>query len=183
MDDARSIWTIGHSNRTGEALLAMLRAHEVATVTDVRIYPRSRYNPQFNIENLGGMLRQNRLGYIHMRELGGNRQARPDSRNVALPAGTFRGYADYMETAAFQRALDRLQEAAATTRLALLCAEADPAHCHRSMIADALAAAGFQVWHICSETESALHQLRSECRLENGRPRYDGLQPSLPGLH
>lgn len=182
MDETRSIWTIGHSNRTGDALVSMLRAHAVATVADVRIYPRSRYNPQFNLENLGEMLRRHGIAYVHMRDLGGNRSPRPDSRNIALPAGSFRGYADHMETAAFQGALERLKEAAETSRIALLCAEADPAQCHRSMIADALAAAGFRIWHIRSGTESTIHQFRRECRIESGRPCYDGMQPSLPGL-
>lgn len=173
------LWTIGHSNRSGEMLVAMLRAHGVELVADVRVYPRSRYNPQFNAEALAERLLTAGIGYVHLRELGGNRQPRSDSRNLALPAGTFRGYADYMESAAFAQGIDRLAAIAGRRRTAILCAEADPLHCHRSLIADTLTAVGWQVVHILSETAATLHQLRPECRLENGKPGYRGSQLQL----
>jgi len=133
--------TIGHSNRSLADLIAMLQAHGVQTLVDVRTVPKSRYNPQFNRDALPVPLATAGIQYLHMPGLGGLRHARKDSLNTAWRNDSFRGYADYMQTAEFARSLDEL--IAIPGEVALMCAESVPWRCHRSMIADALAARGF----------------------------------------
>lgn len=141
------IYTIGHSTRTLEEFAHLLQAHAVRLIVDVRTLPRSRRVPQFNRDALAGALAARGLRYHPLAALGGLRRPRPDSVNTAWRNASFRGYADYMQTEAFRSGLKQLLELQPRP-LALLCAEAVPWRCHRSLIADALAFAGVAVAHI-----------------------------------
>ena len=169
-----TVFTIGHSTHTLAELVALLRAHGVARVIDVRTVPRSRHNPQFNREDLARDLRNRRIGYRHMKALGGLRKTRADSPNTAWRNASFRGFADYMQTDAFAAALARLIELAAQKPTAILCAEAVPWRCHRSLIADALTARGIEVRHITSRTHAGRHVLSPMARVKSGRVWYPG---------
>lgn len=168
-----TVYTIGHSTRTREALVSILRAHGVRRLVDVRSIPRSRHNPQFNREDLAKALRARRLSYRHMKELGGRRRARPDSdANAGWRSAAFRGYADYMGTEEFAEGLRRLIALAAERPTAVMCAEAVPWRCHRSLIADALTARGIVVRHLMSPASARLHALNPMARLKRGRIVY-----------
>ena len=172
-DDPRStLWTVGHSTRPIDAFLALLHAHAIGTLIDVRTVPRSRHNPQFNTDSLAQSLRDAGIAYRHMPDLGGLRKPRKDSINTGWRNESFRGYADYVQTAEFGRALDALMAVARTTGTAIMCAEAVPWRCHRSLIADALVSRGWTVRHIMTEASSDPHQLTSFARLENGHLTY-----------
>jgi uncharacterized protein (DUF488 family) len=140
-----AVSTIGHSNRAWKDFLALLRAHRVKRVIDVRSIPRSRHNPQFNREILSKKLRAARIGYVHLRKLGGLRHARRDSPNMGWRNASFRGFADYMQTAEFAAGLHRLSKLAGQKRRAIMRAEAVPWRCHRSLISDALTVRGFRL--------------------------------------
>jgi len=164
--------TVGHSNRTLGELLDLLRAHGVEMLVDVRSVPRSRHNPQFNRETLPGELAAAGIEYRHMPGLGGLRRPRPDSRNTGWRNDSFRGYADYMETAEFERSLEELMALAGGRRTAVMCAEAVPWRCHRSMIADAVAARGGEVRHILTAEKAEAHRMTGFARVEHGRVTY-----------
>ena len=132
------VFTVGHSTRPIEEFLALLKAHGVRLLVDVRTVPRSRHNPQFNQEQLRTALRGARIGYRHMKGLGGLRHPRKDSPNGAWRNASFRGFADYMQTEEFTENLGRLVELAQERQTAIMCAEAVPWRCHRSLIGDAL---------------------------------------------
>jgi len=166
------VLTIGHSTRSLEALLALLGAHGVEHLVDVRTIPRSRHNPQFNRERLAGRLRPTGIGYTHMPALGGLRHARPDSPNQGWRNASFRGFADYMQTPEFEAGLEALIKAAARARTVIMCAEAVPWRCHRSLIADALSARGIGVEHILSATRAEPHALTAFATLEGTRVTY-----------
>ena len=166
------IYTIGHSTRSLEEFLGLLRAHGIRRVVDVRTVPRSRLHPQFGIDSLPGALEAANIGYRHMKELGGWRKPRTDSPNRGLTSGGFRGYADYMLTDGFQAALGRLIEAARECPTAILCAEAVPWRCHRWLIADALTVRGVPVRHILGPRRADLHRLHPLARAEGGRIVY-----------
>ncbi len=157
----------------------MLRAHEVETLVDVRTAPRSRHNPQFNSDALPAALAAAGIGYLHMPTLGGLRHPRKDSLNLGWRNESFRGYADYMQTPEFGAALDRLIELGRARRMAIMCAEAVPWRCHRSLIADALAARGIAVEHIMSEAAARPHTVTPFARIEDGRVTYPPEQPGL----
>ena len=156
-----TVLTIGHSTRTWKAFLELLRAHRVKRVIDVRSIPRSRHNPQFNRETLPPKLRAARIGYVHLRRLGGLRHARRDSPNMGWHNTSFRGFADYMQTSEFETGLQRLIKLARQKRSAIMCAEAVPWRCHRSLIADALIVRGIRVEDIMSKKRSPAHSLTS----------------------
>ena len=137
--------TIGHSNRSIEDFIALLYANDIAKVIDVRTIPRSRHNPQFNMDTLPASLATVEIAYAHMPGLGGLRHTCVDSVNKGWRNASFRGYADYMQSAEFANNVAQLVELAQTQRYALMCAEAVPWRCHRSMIADALAIRGVRV--------------------------------------
>lgn len=160
-----TIFTIGHSTRTLDEFLAPLRAHGIRAVVDVRRFPGSRRHPRFSREALAASLRAAGIDYLHEEALGGRRSVAAGSRNGAWRNRGFRGYADYMATAAFGRALTRLEAAAAARPTAILCAEAVPWRCHRSLIADALAARGAQVLHILSGSDARPHMLNPSARV------------------
>jgi uncharacterized protein (DUF488 family) len=141
--------------------------------------PKSRYNPQFNRENLPSSLAEANIDYRHLPGLGGLRHPRKDSTNTGWRNESFRGYADYMQTPEFEQALGELLALAADRQVAVMCAESVPWRCHRSMIADALTARGIEVRHIMSATKADLHKLTSFARVEAGRVTYPP-EPSEP---
>lgn len=153
------VLTIGHSTRTLDEFIGLLRAHTVTCVVDVRTVPRSRHNPQFNKASLPLALKKAGLGYVHLPELGGLRHARPDSLNMGWRNTSFRGYADYMQTPEFGQGLEKLIRLAKEDRVAMMCAEAVPWRCHRSLIADALMVQGIRVEDIMSPTRRQVHSL------------------------
>ena len=159
MKYSTSILTIGHSTRTLDEFIALLRAHEVTRVADVRTVPRSRHNPQFNKDSLPDSLSKAGLGYVHMPGLGGLRHAHSDSLNAGWRNASFRGYADYMQTPEFEENLEKLIELAKEDRIAIMCAEAVPWRCHRSLIGDALTVRGTRTEDIMSLTRRQVHTL------------------------
>lgn len=167
-----TVLTIGHSTRSIETFIKMLQAHGVKRLVDVRTIPRSRHNPQFNREALPELLLQAGLGYTHMEELGGLRHARKDSLNMGWHNASFRGFADYMQTPEFESGLDRLIEAAKREQIAIMCAEAVPWRCHRSLIGDALEARGIAVEDIIGEHRAQTHQFTSFARVKGARVTY-----------
>ena len=153
------VLTIGHSTRTLEEFIGLLQAHAVSRVVDVRTVPRSRHNPQFNKDSLPDSLNKAGLGYVHMPGLGGLRHAKRDSPNLGWRNASFRGYADYMQTPEFAKSLEELIQLAGRDRIALMCAEAVPWRCHRSLIADALTVRGIRAEDIMSRTRRQIHTL------------------------
>jgi uncharacterized protein (DUF488 family) len=153
------VLTIGHSARPLEEILGLLQSHGVSLIVDVRKMPRSRRNPQFNQDTLPASLRAINVGYVDLPGLGGLRRRRPDSPNGGWKNASFQGYADYMQTPEFERSLQELIERARTERAALMCAEAVPWRCHRSLIADALLVRGIPVEHILSDKRTRPHTL------------------------
>ena len=169
---SHSIWTIGHSTRPIEELVGLLKRHEIQLVVDVRIIPYSRRNPQFHMATLAASLKNAGLHYHHLPALGGRRKSRPDSVNLGWRNTSFRGYADYMQTEAFEKGLKELTSREENARTAIMYAEAVPWRCHRSLIADALICRGWEVRHILSPTKADAHALTPFARLENGRLTY-----------
>ncbi len=167
-----SIWTIGHSTRPIDEFIRILQAHGIAQLVDVRTIPRSRHNPQFNLENLAGSLMAAGIQYQHMRGLGGLRHPRRDSINTGWRNASFRGYADYMQTPQFQDALQQLIELAAQAPTAIMCAEAVPWRCHRSLIADALQVREITVLDILSMAEAKPHSLTTFAKVEGTNIKY-----------
>ena len=174
---ARTVYTIGHSIRTTRELVELLRAHRVEQVVDVRTIPKSRHNPQFNRPTLSRSLHAIKIGYRHVKALGGLRHARPDSINLGWRNVSFRGFADYMRTDSFAAGLARLEQLAARRTTAIMCAEALPWRCHRSLIADALTVAGWRVRHIQSHKAARLHKRTPFLRVRSGRLLYPGESP------
>ena len=168
------IFTVGHSTRPIDEFVRLLKAHGVQRVIDVRTIPRSRHNPQFNRDQLSAALHRRRIHYRHMPGLGGLRRARPDSMNTAWRNGSFRGYADYMQTTAFEDSLEACIDLAKQERVVLMCAEAVPWRCHRSLIADALLARGIQASEITSRVRSRPHALTLFARVTGTRVTYPG---------
>ncbi len=166
------VFTVGHSTRSFEELVALLRAHGVKRLVDVRRIPRSRHNPQFNRETLSKALHHRHLNYRHMKALSGLRHASPDSINTGLRNASFRGFADYMQTPAFQEAMERLIEMATQQPTAIMCAEAVPWRCHRSLIADALIARGYEVRDIMSAASARPHILNPMARVHGPQVTY-----------
>ena len=172
------VWTIGHSTRSLDALVGLLHAHGITRVADVRRFPRSRRHPHVNAEALTRDLPAAGIAYRHLPGLGGFRRARKNSRNTAWRNASFRGYADYMETGEFSGQLDALLEEARQGPTAIMCAEAVPWRCHRSLISDALLARGVEVRHILGEAPAEAHALTAGARIEGTRVVYPG-EPDL----
>ena len=173
-----SYFTIGHSNRPLAEFTAMLHGHGIRQVVDVRTAPGSRRNPQFMKAALATSLDAQGIAYFHMPSLGGFRKPHADSPNAAWRNLSFRGYADYMATAEFSSALDELTRLVGGVSTALLCSEAVPWRCHRSLIADALTVRGFPVEHIMSETKTKRHTLAPFARVEGDHITYPPLSVS-----
>jgi uncharacterized protein (DUF488 family) len=171
------LFTIGHSNRSFDDFVAMLKAYKIELLADIRTVPKSRHNPQFNRETLAVSLPEAGMAYTHIKDLGGLRHPRPDSVNLAWQNPSFRGYADYMQTPAFEIALGELVRLADQRRVVIMCAEAVPWRCHRSLVADALLARGIPVEHIMSVTSTKPHKLTPFAAIENAKVTYPGLFP------
>jgi uncharacterized protein (DUF488 family) len=169
-----TIYTIGHSTHPLDEFIAMLRAHGIQRVIDIRTIPKSRHNPQFNSEELARKLHSARIGYVHLKKLGGLRHARRDSANTGWRNASFRGYADYMQTPEFEEGLERAIALAEEKPSALMCAEAVPWRCHRSLVGDALLARKFPVMDILSATSAKSHELTSFARVRGKQITYPG---------
>ena len=167
-----TLYTIGHSTRPIEELVGLLRQHAVEAVVDIRTVPRSRHNPQFEQQNLRGSLEDAGVAYRHMPGLGGLRRATKDSVNGGWRNESFRGYADYMQTEEFVAAVEELIEVASRQPTAIMCAEAVPWRCHRSLVADALLVRGVDVLDIISEKSSKPHTLTRFAHVEGTRITY-----------
>lgn len=176
-ENAAVVFTIGHSTRTLQEFIELLKAHGVTTLIDVRTIPRSRRNPQFNRETLPHALEAEGIGYAHVAGLGGFRRAGPDSPNQGWRNASFRGYADYMQTGEFAENLAGLIERAASQRVALMCAEAVPWRCHRSLIADALLVHGIRVEEIVSATRTQARALTPFARVDGATVTYPPQNP------
>ncbi|MGH9715855.1 MAG: DUF488 family protein [Candidatus Acidiferrales bacterium] len=172
------IFTVGHSTRPIGEFIRILQAHGVNQVIDIRTIPKSRHNPQFNADALAAALRGAKIRYVHLKELGGLRHARKDSVNLGWRNASFRGFADYMQTPEFAAALDRAIELAKSRPSTLMCAEAVPWRCHRSLVADALLVRGIRVEHIISAAEPKAHSLTAFARVRGKHITY----PSGPVL-
>ncbi|MBI2986801.1 MAG: DUF488 domain-containing protein [Deltaproteobacteria bacterium] len=167
------IYTIGHSTRTINEFIKLLRHYEVELLLDVRTVPKSRHVPHFNAELLMRSLGEQGIEYCHLKQLGGLRKPAKDSLNAGWRNLSFRGFADYMQTAEFRKALAEALQLASAKRAALMCAEAVPWRCHRSLIADALAAFhGAEIRHILSETKLQKHEITPFAVVENRRLTY-----------
>ncbi|HYJ89548.1 MAG TPA: DUF488 domain-containing protein [Pyrinomonadaceae bacterium] len=175
MNESSHIWTVGHSTRGVEEFVEMLHEHRIEALVDVRSFPGSRRYPHFNKGQLSETLPEADLEYLHLPELGGRRKPRAGSKNIAWQNEGFRGYADYMETADFQKGIETLLELGKCKRAAVMCAEALWWRCHRSLIADYLKARGVEVIHIMSAGKSEPHPYTSVARIIDGRLSYEGL--------
>jgi uncharacterized protein (DUF488 family) len=168
------IWTVGHSNHSIEKLIDILKAHRIEQIIDVRRFPISRKWPHFDAASLAASLPAAAIDYAGMPDLGGRRKARPDSPHVAWRTDAFRGYADFMDTAEFASSLERAMALACERASALLCAEALPWRCHRSILADAFLARGWDVLEILNQKDARPRKLPGFARLEATRVIYDG---------
>ncbi|HZD30835.1 MAG TPA: DUF488 domain-containing protein [Candidatus Angelobacter sp.] len=170
-----TIYTIGHSTRTFDELVAALRGHGIGTLVDIRSFPMSRRLPHFNRESLELELPRCGIAYVWLKELGGRRKKmRDDSPNMGLRNDSFRNYADYMMTGEFAAGIDRLVEIAERGRTAIMCAERIWFQCHRMLVSDYLTAHGHTVLHIDSEKHPVRpHKLMAEARLVDGKLVYD----------
>lgn len=153
------IYTIGHSTRSLDEFLEILHQYHINELIDIRTIPRSRHNPQFNGNELAHFLRNHHIGYRHEKKLGGLRHTHKDSINTAWENASFRGFADYMQTADFASGLEKLIDIAKTKNVVIMCAEAVPWRCHRSLIGDALLARGIEVDDIYSLSSVKPHEL------------------------
>ena len=170
-----TIWTVGHSTRSGEDFGKILLAHEIKVLVDVRSFPGSRRLPHFNREALSQSLGELGIEYRHEPRLGGRRKPSSDSHNTAWKNASFRAYADHMETEAFRQGVEELLEVAAIERTTVMCAEALWWRCHRSLIADYLKAEGHTVLHIIDQHKTEEHPYTSAARIVEGKLTYKGL--------
>jgi uncharacterized protein (DUF488 family) len=178
MGQVEPVFTVGHSMRSAEEFVALLKAHAIELLVDIRTVPRSRHNPQFNRDTLPETLRRAGIEYLHLAELGGLRKAREDSTNTGWRNLSFRGFADYMQTPEFESGLARLMDLAKTRRAAVMCAEAVPWRCHRSLIGDAVLARGGVVEDIFVEADGRSsrrpHAMTEFAQVDGGRVWYPG---------
>jgi len=174
-----AVFTLGHSTLPIEAFLALLQAYGIERLVDIRTIPRSRHNPQFNDTALATSLKARRLEYVHLKALGGLRHPRKDSPNTAWRNPGFRGFADYMRTTEFEGALTALVQMSREKRVAIMCAEAVPWRCHRSLVSDALSVRGVPVVEILSENSYRTHRLTTFARVEGLRITYPPDQAAL----
>jgi len=177
MNDKRIIYTIGHSDHTAKEFLEILRAFGIKKLIDVRTIPRSRHNPQFNQARLKAYLTKAGITYLHIKDLGGLRHASKDSRNTAWTNLSFRGYADYMQTEEFQAGLAKLLKSTPKKATAIMCAEAVPWRCHRSLIGDALLVRGVAVQDIFSKSNSKPHTLTPWAKVRGRKITYPATDP------
>jgi len=173
-----TIFTLGHSTHSLDEFVHLLQIYAIRLVVDVRTIPRSRHNPQFNDDTLGETLSRHNIRYMPMKNLGGLRHAHAGSANTGWKNASFQGFADYMQTPEFSAAVQQLIEAAIEKPAAIMCAEAVPWRCHRSLIADALTVRGITVQHILSRTSARVHTVTPMARVEGTRITYP-LQQTL----
>jgi len=166
------IWTIGHSTRTFDELLEMLRSFKIEMVADIRSFPGSRKFPQFNKEALEISLPQNGIQYAHIKKLGGRRKANRESKNTTWRHVAFRSYADYMETDSFREGITELEKIALNQHTAYMCSEAVWWRCHRSMVSDYLKLNGWNVMHIMGVGKEEIHPYTAPARIVNGKLSY-----------
>ena len=166
------IYTIGHSTPTIEVFLSMLESYDIKTIVDIRRFPGSRKFPQFNQDNLKIALEEAGMQYISMLDLGGRRKPNNDSKNTIWKNESFRGYADYMETAAFENAVLKLEEIATKYTTAYMCSEALWYRCHRAMVSDYLKAKGWNVLHIMNIAKVQQHKYTEPARIVDGKIYY-----------
>lgn len=166
------IYTIGHSTHPLEELLAMLRTNGVTRLVDIRTVPRSRHNPQYEQTALIRSLPEAGIEYIYLKALGGLRPRQKDSLNLGWRNESFRNFADYMQTEDFEAVLEELIRLAGEKPTAIMCAEAVPWRCHRSLVADALLARGIQVQDIMGPTSTKPHELTRFAKVEGMRVSY-----------
>ena len=171
-----TLYTIGHSTRPIKDFIKILQAHGIRRVMDIRTIPKSRHNPQFNEARLAASLRRARIAYENEPLLGGLRHARKDSPNTGWRNASFRGYADYLQTPDFKKGLAHLAARARKSKTAIMCAEAVPWRCHRSLVADAAKKSGMRVFHIMSATNAREHRYTPFLRVRKGGLVY----PALP---
>jgi uncharacterized protein (DUF488 family) len=174
-----TVWTVGHSTRSADEFLSLLRAHDIAAIADVRRFPGSRRHPHFSREALEVFLPRHGIEYVWMPELGGRRNPVPNSKNTGWRVAQFQGYADYMETPEFASAVERLLTLAATKRSAMMCAESLWWRCHRRLVSDYLLARGYDVIHIETATKASPHRLSPPARLVDGQLTYTAEQLDL----
>lgn len=172
MTPEKEIWTIGHSTRTEEEFLDLLKTFQIEKLVDVRRYPGSRKFPHFSKEHLEVELPKEQIEYEHLEALGGRRKLDKNSRNNAWRLPSFRGYADYMETDAFQQAAAQLQEMALEKRIAYMCSEAVWWSCHRSLISDYLKVRGWKVNHIMNPNKTSEHPYTKPAQVADGKLCY-----------
>ena len=170
-----TVYTIGHSVHSAEAIIALLNAHGIRHLADVRLIPGSRRHPHFSREALPGLLEPYGISYQHFPDLGGRRRPRPDSINTAWRVEAFRGYADFMATAPFLGSVESLLALAGTGATAVMCAEAKWWQCHRRLLADTLVARGVPVLHILSTAAPKAHELSEFAIIDGGQVTYPGL--------
>jgi uncharacterized protein (DUF488 family) len=169
---AAAVWTIGHSTRTLEAFLAVLAAHELQAIADVRRFPGSKRYPHFAREALEQSLADAGIEYLWLPELGGRRRPRPDSPNTAWRNEAFRGYADHIDTAEFGQGYSQLVALATRLRTAMMCSELLWWRCHRSLISDVLKARGHEVLHVADVGPAKPHPWTGPARIVEGRLDY-----------
>ena len=169
----KTIWTIGHSTRALEEFVAMLHSFNIELVADIRSFPGSRTFPQFNKEALEISLPENKIQYVHIKDLGGRRKPNPDSKNTAWRHIAFRSYADYMETDSFKDGIKELEKIALKQRTAYMCSEAVWWRCHRSMVSDYLKLNGWEVMHIMGIGKATEHPYTGPARVVNGELNYE----------
>jgi uncharacterized protein (DUF488 family) len=175
-----TLLTIGHSTRPIDEFIQLLKDHGVKEIVDVRSIPKSRHCPQFNSEPFEESLWKAGIGYTHIEKLGGLRHSRKDSVNLGWRNASFRGFADYMATPEFSEGLDELTRIGRMQRVAIMCAEAVPWRCHRSLIADGMSEKGWEVRDILSSNAPAEHRLTPFLRVVDGQLTYPGLQEDKP---
>ncbi len=166
------IFTIGYSTHSIDSFIGLLKAHDIKMVIDIRTIPKSRHSPEYNKEELKLFLKQAKTGYRHVKELGGLRHASKHSINTGWINPSFRGFADYMQTPAFQIGLEKLEKIAKKKRCVLMCAEGVPWRCHRSLIADALTLKKYKVFHIQSKKTAKAHKLTAFLHIKDGQLIY-----------
>lgn len=170
-----ALWTVGHSTRTQEDFLSLAGAHGIRAIADVRRFPGSRRHPHFARDAMARWLPAHGIDYVHVEALGGRRAAAADSPNTGLRNASFRGYADYMRTEAFEAALAGVIDLSRAQPTALMCAEAVWWRCHRSLIADLLTARGFEVRHILDASTPRPHRIHESARIDGRTVCYPSL--------
>ncbi len=170
---SKTIWTIGHSTRTLNEFIGLLKSFQIALVADLRRFPGSKKYPHFNQEALQISLPENGIAYMHFAALGGRRKMRPDSVNTAWRNPSFQGYADYMETVAFKKAMTDLEAMASKHRTAYMCSEAVWWRCHRSLVSDFLIFMGWKVMHIMGVGKAEEHPYTSPAKIKGNQLTYE----------